>query len=119
MTDGHRDPLAERTRGALDAGKPHLGVHAEQRAVGAIRLQQGRIELAGVCHRGVEREGRMPLGEDEAVAILALALKTTGKHGGDQIRDRQRRSNVANPRRIGGIEHAAADRVGERLAIGG
>ncbi len=70
VADADRQPLAERAGRGLDAGEPlHVGVPLER----AAQLAQGHDlvvrEIARLGQRRVEHRRRMPLGENEPVAV--------------------------------------------------
>ena len=75
--DGHREALAERTGRDLDAGgRAHVGVALEHRADLAELLELGVREVAVLGERGVEDRGGVALGEDEAVALGPVGVRS-------------------------------------------
>ena len=67
---GHAQPMAQRTGRQLDARYSLVGhVTGQKRAVRAMLVQQGRVEKAGFGQSRVNARARVPLAEDESVAI--------------------------------------------------
>ena len=69
-----RQALAERAGRQLDRAELVIGVAAEDRAVGAVRVEVRGVEPADLVQRRVQRERGMALGEDEAVAVGVASL---------------------------------------------
>ena len=92
--------LAERAGREVDAASRVLGMHAEQAAVAAVgverRLRRGQPRQA---QRRVERERRVALREDEAVAVGVVGAGSAQHvpvERGEDVGDRQRRADVAD-----------------------
>ena len=100
-----RQALAERAGRQLDRAELVIGVAAEDRAVGAVRVEVRGVEPAGLVQRRVQRERGMALGEDEAVAvgvIVAVAAQHAAVQRRQHVGDRETRSDVpdARPERL-------------------
>ena len=86
----HREALAERAGGDLDARGPgHVGVALEMRADLAQPHQVVGGEVAVLGERRVLDRGRVALGEDEAVALGPVRVRR-GRGGGPGSRGRRR-----------------------------
>ena len=114
---GSADALAERAGGHVDArGVVHVRVALQAAADVAQRLELLNGEEPAARENGVERGGRVALGEDEAVAVGLVGIGRVDVHVlevqvGQDVRDGQRPAGVA---RLGGVNagnDAATDLV--------
>ena len=119
VADADRQPLAERAGRGLDAGEPlHVGVPLER----AADLAQGHDlvvrEVAGLRERRVEHRRRMPLGEDEPVAVRPVGIlgvvpqepaEVEGRH---DLGGRQRAAGMARAGLGRHLQDVFPDRLG-------
>ena len=61
--------MAERASGEVDAGQLMLGVYPQKAAIATVRVELFLTELPTQIECGVQRQGSVTLGEDEAIAF--------------------------------------------------
>ena len=108
----HGEALPERAGGEVDAGERVLGMDAEQAPVGAVAVEGVLGEPAAEEERRVDGQHGVALGEDEAVP-LRIREVPDAQHPpierGDDVRDRERRADVADPRALRLLEDDPPD----------
>ena len=119
VADADRESLAERAGGGLDSGQPlHVGVPLERAAQLAQSHDLVVREVAGLGERRIEDRRRVPLGEDEAVAVGPVGVlgvvpqdsaEIEGRH---DLGGRQRAAGMARARLGRHLQNVCPDRFG-------
>ena len=117
---GQREAVSERPGREVDSGDAALRVRPEPRAVRAVGRQLLVREPVAQVERGIDRQARVPLREDEPVAVGVTRdrrSRTSAYSGGDDVRDGERRADVADTRAHGLLEDDAPNALGERVEV--
>jgi len=122
--DGLREAVAEGAAGQLDAGRGFGRGHFEARTVGAVGGKFVDRKNAGLGERGVEADGVVADGENEAVAVGPGGLGGTGAQLGkvddrEEIGDAEALTDVALADDFGHVEDVAAHGLGAGAERGG
>ena len=116
-----REALPERARREVDSGEGVLRVCAQGGETGAERRKLLIRQATGFVKSAVEGERRMTLRENEAVAVRivrACVPERPGEEGGDDIRDRQARADVADVGAARLLDDHPPDSIGELASLG-
>ncbi len=102
--------MPERAGREVDAVQLVLGMGAEEGRVAAVALELLAGEAAGGVQRGVQREGRVPLREHEAVAVGVVGRAAEhAEDGGEDLDHGERGADVADARAVGLLEDRPAE----------
>ena len=115
-----REALAERPAREVDAAHLPLRVRPEQRALARERVELVVAEQATQAERCVQRERGVPLREDEPVAFAVVrsdASQHPAVEDGDEVGDRESRSDVADVGALRLLEHDAPNLAREDLGL--
>src|SRR5712671_7760467 len=99
------------SRREVDAPKAMLRMDAEQAPIATVRVELLARQPSPLVQRRVERQRRMSLGEDKAVAVGGIGIAdvhAAGVEGGDDVGDRQGRADVADPGTLGLLQDGEA-----------
>ena len=117
---GERETVPERSRGEVDSGYTGFRVRPEPRPVLAVGRELVERQQVAKMESGVDREARVALREHEPVTVRVArvdGLEDVCVERGDDVRDGERRADVADARPHRLLEDDAAYPLRERADV--